>query len=303
MKHLADANGVVHLRQFQGIALPPVDIDNYPGVVGFCAVVDTETTGVAHYSDKIIEIAVLVAAFDVASGKLLEVLDRYESLNDPGMPIPAAATAVNGITDEQVRGQHIDWAHVSEMLSSVDFCVAHNAEFDTRFVKLAIGQHVPTAPESIWVCSLNQLKWPGLPNRQLGTLGLWDGFWYEAHRAMMDVEALAQVLHDSERFGDLARIATEPSYEVQVSGGPRDDESLNKLKTAERRFTWDKTRTMWWRVVSTKEEAIDVVRYLDNYYPGRNESRVVGIKPQRRYSPGFAVYINNGADFRREWGI
>ena len=53
---------------------------------------DTETTGIKAEKDRVIEIA----AFD-------PVQDRtFEALVNPGMPIPAEASAVHHITDDMV---------------------------------------------------------------------------------------------------------------------------------------------------------------------------------------------------------
>src|SRR5262245_47812909 len=63
------------------------------------AVVDTETTGRdPARGDRVIEIAVV--HFD--QGK---VAARHELLVDPGIPIPAEASAVHGISDADVKGK------------------------------------------------------------------------------------------------------------------------------------------------------------------------------------------------------
>jgi DNA polymerase III subunit epsilon len=59
------------------------------------AVLDLETTGVDVRNDRIVEVAVL---------KFLPDADpvRYRRLVNPGIPIPDAAAAIHGITDEVV---------------------------------------------------------------------------------------------------------------------------------------------------------------------------------------------------------
>jgi DNA polymerase-3 subunit epsilon len=59
------------------------------------AFMDLETTGVNLVSDRIVEIAIVKVLPD---GEAL----RKRRLLNPGMPIPAGATAVHGITDEMV---------------------------------------------------------------------------------------------------------------------------------------------------------------------------------------------------------
>ena len=43
------------------------------------------------------------------TGADIKVIDYYESLNDPGTPIPEKATMINGIKDEDVKGKSINW--------------------------------------------------------------------------------------------------------------------------------------------------------------------------------------------------
>ena len=59
-------------------------------------VFDLETTGLSPVSDGIIEIS----AVKVENGK---VTDSFSTLVNPGRRIPAAATRVNGITDQMVK--------------------------------------------------------------------------------------------------------------------------------------------------------------------------------------------------------
>ena len=58
---------------------------------------DLETTGVSYKKDEVIEIS----AIKVIKG---EVVDKFSTLVDPGIPIPHYATEVNNITDNMVKG-------------------------------------------------------------------------------------------------------------------------------------------------------------------------------------------------------
>lgn len=106
-----------------------------------CVVFDTETTGLA-LSDRIVQIAGL----RIAGGKLTG--EQFDTLVNPGGPIPPASTAIHGITDQMVtgapdmttalRGFH----HFSEGA----VLIAHNAPFDMGLLRAAegeIGLHFP----------------------------------------------------------------------------------------------------------------------------------------------------------------
>jgi len=73
---------------------------------------DLETTGTKPQEDMVVEIGAVV--FEGG-----QAVKGYGTLIDPGRSIPADATAVNGITDEMVRGK----PRISEVLSDfADFC-------------------------------------------------------------------------------------------------------------------------------------------------------------------------------------
>jgi DNA polymerase-3 subunit epsilon len=128
---------------------------------------DLETTGTKPQDDMIVEIGAVV--FDGA-----QVVKGYGTLIDPGRPIPADASAVNGITDDMVRGK----PRISEVLSDfAEFCgdlplVAHNAPFDYKFLLEDIKLHESAAPAGLVLDTLplSRLVFPGLVNYRLWTL-------------------------------------------------------------------------------------------------------------------------------------
>lgn len=104
-----------------------------------CVVFDTETTGLMA-SDRIVQ----VAGLRVARGRLTG--ERFETLVNPGCPIPPAATAIHGITDKMVadapdmRSALTAFHHFAEDA----VLVAHNAPFDMGMLRAAepeTGQH------------------------------------------------------------------------------------------------------------------------------------------------------------------
>ena len=63
---------------------------------------DLETTGLSTTSDRIIELALIRVS---PQGDVLERVRRF----NPGMPIPPDATAIHGITDEDVAVAQVDF--------------------------------------------------------------------------------------------------------------------------------------------------------------------------------------------------
>lgn len=97
-----------------------------------CVVFDTETTGLSD-RDRIVQIAGL----RLARGRLTG--ERFETLVDPGRPVPPTSTAVHGITDAMLRGAP---DLTAALVAFQHFCegsvlIAHNAPFDMGFLRRA----------------------------------------------------------------------------------------------------------------------------------------------------------------------
>lgn len=92
-------------------------------------VIDVETSGLSYINSEIIELS----AIKVVN---YEEIDTFTSLVKPKEPIPAAATAVNGITNDMVA----DAPAIEEVLPKyLDFIgenivIGHNVNFDIDFI-------------------------------------------------------------------------------------------------------------------------------------------------------------------------
>lgn len=128
---------------------------------------DLETTGFIPGVDKIVEIG----AVRFINGAVDAV---FSTLVDPLMDIPEAASRVNGITSDMVRGK----ITIDKLLEPfAEFCgddllVAHNANFDFQFLVSDIVRTESKAPHGVVLdtCNIARKVFPGLPNYKLGTL-------------------------------------------------------------------------------------------------------------------------------------
>ncbi len=152
---------------------------------------DTETTGTLPGVDRIVEIG----AVRFNRGEVEAV---YSTLINPLIPMPAGASAVNGITDEMLVGKPT----IDTLLESfAEFCgedviVAHNAPFDYGFLTADIKKHEAKAGRGPMfdTYSLSKKVFPGLANYRLSTLV--DHLKIEAgefHRAEADAAACGTV--------------------------------------------------------------------------------------------------------------
>jgi DNA polymerase-3 subunit epsilon len=197
------------------------------------AIVDTETTGTDPSVGKVIELAVVVFEYCAATGVVGRVLESYDGLEDPGVPIPQSSTAIHGITDEMVRGQRIDEASVARVLDGVGLVIAHNAGFDRKFLE----PRLPLMASLPWACSWQEVPWSeaGIESSKLEYLAYRYGFFYEGHRAEIDCRALLEVLRRPfvRRPADRADAALDGGRAAVPGGvaqGERDEAPVTALK-------------------------------------------------------------------------
>ena len=74
--------------------------------IGIC--LDTETTGLNHAEDKIIELGIVAFEYDPITAEIIRITDRYNGFEDPGRLLPKEIIEITGITDDMVCGQHLD---------------------------------------------------------------------------------------------------------------------------------------------------------------------------------------------------
>ncbi|MBX9243660.1 DEDD exonuclease domain-containing protein [Actinotalea ferrariae] len=158
-------------------------------------VVDLETTGGTPATSAITEIG----AVKVRGG---QVLGEFQTLVNPGGPVPAFIATLTGITTSMVR----DAPRIAEVLPSfLEFArgavlVAHNAAFDIGFLKAAAAEHGYAWPGNQVLDTValarRAVTRDEVPNHKLGTLAAY----FRAsvtpdHRALSDARATVDVLH------------------------------------------------------------------------------------------------------------
>lgn len=165
------------------------------------AVVDVETTGMrAMGADRITDIAVVLV-----QGQRRELI--FESLVNPGLPIPVWIAGLTGITDAMVR-EAPDFATVAgQILAALSgrVFVAHNARFDWGFVTAELRRARDLTLDGPRLCTVRLARrlLPHLESRSLDSLTYFFGLTNPArHRAAGDALATAELLG---RLLDLAR--------------------------------------------------------------------------------------------------
>ncbi|MCV0437640.1 MAG: 3'-5' exonuclease [Hydrogenophaga sp.] len=157
------------------------------------AVIDFETTGTSPgLGDRATEVAIVITE----AGR---VVDRYQSLMNAGVRIPAFITQLTGITNAMVEAAppaERVMREAAQFVGDVPM-VAHNAAFDRRYWTAELARVGVEAPQP-FACTvlLSRRLYPQAPSHKLGTLV--DFFRLprtgQAHRALADAEMAAELL-------------------------------------------------------------------------------------------------------------
>ena len=282
IKKIINDNQKIHLYKFDGedfVSLP----DNYQNdnAIKICFL-DLETTGLDKKQCKIIEFAGKLTAIDKSTGKLLGIIDKYQSFNDPEESIKSEITRVTGITNEDVAGHSLDWEYVANLITNSDIIVAHNASFDRAFM----DRYLSISKDKVWVCSVNDIDWSqrGFGAKGQEILCIWHGFYYESHRAMSDVDALIHlVTHDIEGLSrasmELLKNASKPSYTIAALNSPFETKDLLKA----RMYRWNPVKRYWWKKISFEEVETEKEWMADTIYNGIFQGRVEEISITDKY--------------------
>ena len=166
------------------------------------AVVDVETTGMRsrRLDDRITEIAVVLVC-----GERRELV--FDSLINPGRPIPGFISGITGITDQMVRAAPRFEEVCERVLAALSgrIFVAHNARFDWGFVSSELHRARDVRLDGTRICTVRLARRlvPRAESCSLGALSHLFAFENPArHRAAGDALVTAQLL---QRLMSLAR--------------------------------------------------------------------------------------------------
>lgn len=155
-------------------------------------VLDCETTGFDPETCRVVEVAGVVVDY-----KSLKIKSTFDTLVNPGVPIPPEAMGVHHILDKDVRGR----PKIGAVLASIEkehapfVVVAHNWEFDSKFLLLMDGGGA--------ICTFRCAKhlWPDCPSFSNQTLRYYLRLFKEPearamppHRARADAWVTAHIV-------------------------------------------------------------------------------------------------------------
>jgi DNA polymerase-3 subunit epsilon len=175
-----------HPRTFDDLGTPLREVT-------FC-VIDLETTGASPACCEITE----VGAVKVRGG---ECVGTFQTLVNPGVPIPPEIVVLTGITEAMVLPAPRIEEVLPPLLEFLDgtVLVGHNFRFDVSFLDAALtaNGYRPLAQSRVDTCALaRRLMRDEVPNCRLGTLARRLRLAHQpTHRALEDALATADLLH------------------------------------------------------------------------------------------------------------
>lgn len=230
-------------------------------------IVDVETTGIGS-DDKIIELGMIRCRFD-NKGHLAGIDKIFDMFEDPKEPLSPIVTKLTGITDDMLKGKQIDRDEALDMIQGDPIMVAHNARFDRpRFEKMF--------PNDLrWRCTLNNIPWNdiGYGSRSLEALLMYEGWFFDPHRAYRDCLATAWLLHCVK--GSL-EFMLEPSVKIEARG----DTFPIKENLKSRGYRWDNPNKTWWIIRPANNSELE---YLTDLYSDGIMASEEPIDPRQEY--------------------
>lgn len=253
---------------------------------------DTETTGLDAGSDSIIELAIVAFEYDL-EGNIYRLLRTFSQLEDPGSPLSPEVKAITGITDEELAGRSIDDGEVERVIGDARLVIAHNAAFDRPFVE----RRLPRFANLPWACSATDIAWRelGFGSASMEFLAYRHGFFFEAHRALIDCRAGVQILASRDNGSGRTAMALlrdgalKSSVRIWAEGSPFSSKDVLKA----RRYRWNPTSKVWWTEVPDSEHEPELEWLAANVYGRRVPLPYFRISAAERYSPRVPFDVNS----------
>lgn len=190
---------------------------------------DTETTGVDVFSDRVVEVAAVEVLPDGTTG------ESYAAIIDPGVEIPTAASDIHGITTARARDEGISPAEAITRVADIVFAHGHrpvvmfNAVFDWPILISEAERHgleFPVmAPVLDPLCIDRMVEEKRRGKRKLFLVAQHYGIEFDevdAHGALADAVAAARVMRAIvERHPRVGERSLASVYLRQVRGHER----------------------------------------------------------------------------------
>jgi len=238
LEHLAPSSNHMVLRKVsfpkpRQISLPnQADLQIYRGIY-----LDTETTGVSHSDDEVIQICMLPFIYTMNPAtnhfQIIGVYPPYVGFQEPSEPISQEIIDLTGITMDMLTGQNLDIDKIESLLEKTDFIIAHNAAFDRPFTHAISDKFI----DKKWACSMSDVPWRslGFESLKLSHLAADLGFFFEPHQADKDCLAGLAILAQDDKDGEsffhkMITAAEKESITMRAENAPFEAKDILKVR-------------------------------------------------------------------------
>jgi DNA polymerase III epsilon subunit-like protein len=205
--------------------------------------IDTETTGINRATDRVVQIA-WVLADEIGRIKL----EKEYIIRPDGFYIPERASAIHGITTERAKREGKSLVDVlAELLfdaSEICYVVAHNVTFDLSFLRREFFEADLTDPfkEVKTICTmmssashcrlskLNGISGYKRPTLQELHFHLFHKYFDGAHEAMADVQACMRCFYELKRLRVITLTSQPPRYLTPDNNFQTAIQEIDRLK-------------------------------------------------------------------------
>lgn len=222
---------------------------------------DTETTGLLHDEDEVIQLCMLPFIYgkhpNSAHTVIFGVYKPYIGFQEPSKPLSQLIIDLTGITMDMLVGQQLNLKKIETYLDKSEIVIAHNSAFDRPFTHAISAKFA----EKNWACSFADIKWKdqGFESRKLGHLAADMGYYFDAHQADKDCYAglaiLLQINDDGiSYFQQLLENSQKDSVTLRAQHAPFDKKDILK----QRGYIWQDGSdgiTKGWEIVVSEDEA------------------------------------------------
>ena len=248
------------------------------------AVLDTETTDIQLPEVDVTEIAVRKFLFHEPTKTIIKPLEMFNQMNEPKNMewLTPEIQEITSITPEMVKGKKIDKKALEEFMSDVSIIIAHNAQFDKDKVENVLGLKLSIS----WHCSSRQVKWRdnhGTPANGMEVLALFFGFDYDAHRAVVDVDATLHLLIVSNTLSEILDNAGMVSIQIRgwldAHGSTHVKDTIKNDNETGYKFRFDpknQSDKFWYCEVPAKDvsKVISFVENTINLHNPKNANKI-----------------------------